>query len=225
MNRRAILLSGLLACGLTTVGCCDQYKKQLAEIQQQYNDLETSNQDLKRVLAEAQAKDGDLAAQLTSKDSELIGVKAELADLKAKQAAQPKPPKVPAGWTPTATGAKITLASDILFAPGRATLSSQGLRKLRSIASTIRSNYPKAVARVSGFTDNDPIVRSAKLWKDNLELSANRAMAVTRQLRKLGISSESIETIAMGATHFVAPNTSRTSKAKNRRVEIAVVNP
>ena len=77
--------------------------------------------------------------------------------------------------------------------------------------------------RVYGYTDSDPIKRSARLWKDNLDLSANRAMAVTRELRKLGIPAESIETVAMGATRSVAPNRTKADKAKNRRVEIVVV--
>jgi chemotaxis protein MotB len=77
--------------------------------------------------------------------------------------------------------------------------------------------------RVMGYTDSDPIVKTKNLWKDNLDLSANRAMEVTRHLWSKGISAEHIETVAMGATHFMGPNTTKAGKAGNRRVEISVV--
>ena len=95
--------------------------------------------------------------------------------------------------------------------------------KLRYIAATIRSKYAHAIARVCGYTDSDRIVKSARLWKDNLDLSANRAMAVTRHLIGKGIKAEAVEPGAMGATHFVARNTDKASKAQNRRVEIVVI--
>jgi len=226
MTRLAALwtVTGLLACSLLTTGCCETEKKQLAALQQQYNDLQLTNQDLKKSLAQCQARAADLEAKLAQKDSQLTAAKTELADAKQKLAARTTPgPQPPPGWQKVPGGVKITLSSDILFAPGRATLSSAGVAKLRKVAATIKSQYANAVVRVYGYTDSDPIVKSARLWKDNLDLSANRAMAVTRQLRKLGIPAGQIETVAMGATHFVASNKTPAGKAKNRRVEIVVV--
>ena len=46
---------------------------------------------------------------------------------------------------------------------------------------------------------------------------------MTRELRRLGIPAKTIETIAMGATHFISANTTAAGKAKNRRVEIVVL--
>lgn len=120
---------------------------------------------------------------------------------------------------------RVTLAADVLFNAGRATLSKPGVTRLRGIVAQIKSQHPNATVHVYGYTDSDPIKRSAKLWKDNLDLSANRAMAVSRQLWQLGIAPEKIETIAMGATNFVASNKTAADKAKNRRVEIAVTEP
>jgi len=77
--------------------------------------------------------------------------------------------------------------------------------------------------RVMGYSDSDPIVKTKKLWKDNLDLSANRAMEVTRYLWSRGIPAERIETVGMGSTHFVQPNKTKAGKAANRRVEIHVV--
>lgn len=226
MSRLTVWLTVVaLASSLAAVGCGNE-KRQLAEIQQQYNDLQMTNQELQRSLAGSQAKNNELTSLLSTKEVELGAVKAERDDLKAQLATRPAAPAgkaPPPGWTLTPGGVKITLSSDILFASGRATLSSAGSSRLRSIVTTIRSRYPAAVVRVIGHTDSDPIVRSRKLWSDNLDLSANRAMAVTRGLRRLGIAEKQIETVAMGETQPIAPNTSSANKSKNRRVEIAVV--
>lgn len=221
MDRLGILLTVVLvAFSLTTVGCCTKEKQQLALIQQDYNALQSDNATLKQSLAGAQSRNAELTAQLTNQRSRLDTAQEELAKLRAEPGKDIGAP--PEGWTRTTGGVKTTLSSDIVFASGRATLSSAGVAKLRSVAATIKGKYPDAVVRVVGYTDKDPIVKSAKLWKDNLDLSANRAMAVTRQLWKLGIPAEKIDTIGRGATNFVAPNTTAAGKAKNRRVEIEV---
>ncbi len=227
MSRLTVWLAvAVLALSLATLGGCNELEMQLADVQQQYNDLQLTNQDLQTSLAACQAKNNDLSTMLMAKDGEAIALQSERDDLKVQLAAlQAAPPKKdpPVGWIAVPGGAKITLSSDILFGSGRAALSSAGSSKLRSIVGTIKSRYPNAMVRVFGFTDSDPIVRSKTLWADNLDLSANRAMAVTRQLRKLGIADKRIETVAMGKAQPLAPNTSSANKSKNRRVEIAVI--
>ena len=226
MNRYAVVLIAALACGaLMAAGCCDKFKDRIAALEQENTVLQTANGDLKKDLAQGKERCDELAIELESKETELANAKAELSDLKAKKPTVTTRPHLPPDWRVTATGAKITLGSDILFRAGRATLSSKGAAKLKQIAGTIQTAYPDARVRVYGFTDSDPIVASAKLWRDNLDLSANRAMAVTRKLRKLEIPAEKIETIGMGATNFVAANRTKAGKAKNRRVEIVVIKP
>jgi len=215
----------LLVSSLGAVGCESKEAKQLKELQQQYNDLQIKNKELQDNVAEAQSENSYLTLQLESKDAELAAAKNDLA--KARMAATAKTEKpekpVPPGWERTAQGVRKTLASDILFAAGKATLSAAGDAELKKVAATIKSNYADAIIRVYGHTDSDPVVKSAKLWQDNLDLSANRAMAVTRYLEKAGLSAARIETIGMGATHPLGPNRTAANKAKNRRVEITVV--
>lgn len=220
MNRLAVVLTvALLPAALVVVGCQDKCKQELAAVSQDYNDLRLKHQALQKELSDSEAERGRLLSQADDQSKRLTATNAEIAGLKAKQTAGP------AGedWQTTATGAKITLAGDILFPAGKATLSQGGAARISQVASTIKATYPGAMVRVYGFTDNDPIKKSAKFWKDNLDLSSNRAMAVTRQLQTLGISAESMETIGMGATHFVSSNATAAGKAKNRRVEIVVV--
>lgn len=73
---------------------------------------------------------------------------------------------------------------------------------------------------VVGHTDSDPIKKSK--WKDNWQLSAERALAVLRYLNSKGISSEKIRAVAAGSSRPVASNKSSSGKAQNRRVEIVV---
>jgi len=113
--------------------------------------------------------------------------------------------------------------SDILFPSGQATLTKQGLTELDKAAAAIKARYAGLPVRVYGYTDTDPILKTKKLWQDNLDLSANRAMNVTRHLRSRGVPASMIETVAMGETRPVASNASTASKARNRRVEIIVI--
>ena len=118
---------------------------------------------------------------------------------------------------------KVSVGSDILFASGKATLTSKGKAALANIVADLKGSYAGLPVRVYGYTDSDPIKRTKNLWQDNLDLSANRAMAITRHIVSKGIKAESVETVAMGATRFVAKNDTSASKAENRRVEIVVI--
>ncbi len=223
MNRLTIGLTAvvLVAC-LANTGCdSGKLKKDLATISLQYNDLQKAHQAAQTDLMKAEARNGELQSDLNKKTADLVAANARIAALTGGGAdGAPTPPK---DWKKTKTGAKLTLASDVLFRSGRANLSTKGQAKLRQATQAIKTTYPKAVVRVYGYCDGDPIKRSAKLWKDNLDLSSNRAMAVTRQLRKLGVAPEQIETIGMGSMNPIASNKTKAGKAKNRRVEIVVV--
>jgi chemotaxis protein MotB len=127
------------------------------------------------------------------------------------------------GWDRSLGGDRLMISSDVLFSAGSATLSAKGKSALDSAARDLKGTYSGLPVRVYGYTDSDPIKRTADKWTDNLDLSANRAMAVTRYLISKGISAEDIETVGMGDTHPVASNASKDGKAQNRRVEIVVV--
>jgi chemotaxis protein MotB len=129
----------------------------------------------------------------------------------------------PTGWESTAGGDRVTLGSDILFSPGSATLTAKGKSALDQISRDIAGSYGGRSIRVFGHTDSDPIVKTKAKWDDNLDLSANRAMAVTRYLTSKGLDAANVETVGMGAAQPVASNGSKDGKARNRRVEIYAV--
>ncbi len=76
---------------------------------------------------------------------------------------------------------------------------------------------------VSGFTDDQPIQGGRARFVDNLELSAQRALTVTRALIDEGMPPARVFSAAFGAEQPVASNASEAGRAQNRRVEMAPV--
>ena len=217
----------VLVC-LSAVGCCEKQEKQIIQLTRSCNDLQVKNKALQEQLGGADRGREDLLSQirgqnlqLAAKDIQIDRLKKDLQDAGQKPASNGG--KTATGWEKGLAGDKVTVGSDILFASGQATLTKAGKAALNKIARDLKSTYAGLPVRVYGFTDNDPIRKTRKLWADNLDLSANRAMAVTRYLIRMGIKAETIETIGMGATRFVTSNATKAGKAKNRRVEIIVL--
>ncbi len=116
----------------------------------------------------------------------------------------------------------VTLPNTILFDSGKASLKSATSTELDHILSVIKQKYSDKDIDVVGHTDTDPIVKTKDLWKDNLELSAQRALSVARYLIGHGIPEKQVRAAACGSARPVASNASAAGKAKNRRVEIVV---
>jgi flagellar motor protein MotB len=76
---------------------------------------------------------------------------------------------------------------------------------------------------VSGFTDDLPIQQGNVNFKDNWELSAQRALTVTRTLIEEGMPANMVFAAAFGSQQPVASNADTLGRAKNRRVEMAPV--
>jgi len=223
----SLLVAALILTCLSAVGCNDKAKAHILALTNEKNDLLAKNRDLRGQLASATSRNTELLAQLDAKDLEVESIKVErdkaLVDLVNAQDKAAQADKTAAGWKATTVGHEVSVGSDVLFSAGRATLSPAGKRILDRIASDLKATYAGMSVRVYGYTDADPIKKSKRLWTDNLDLSVNRAMAVSRYLIGKGIDASLIETVGMGATHALSDNTSKSGKAKNRRVEIMVV--
>jgi flagellar motor protein MotB len=76
---------------------------------------------------------------------------------------------------------------------------------------------------VNGFTDDRRIGEGNRRFADNLELSAQRALTVTRALIEEGMPSAQVFAAAFGPEQPVASNTDESGRARNRRVEMAPV--
>ena len=78
-------------------------------------------------------------------------------------------------------------------------------------------------AILCGFTDDRQVSGSNRQFADNWELSAQRALTVTRALIDEGIPSAQVFAAAFGAEQPVADNADEKGRAQNRRVEMAPV--
>jgi chemotaxis protein MotB len=116
----------------------------------------------------------------------------------------------------------VTLPDAILFASGSADLKSASKTVLDKVAGVLNKDYPTHIIRVEGHTDNQPIVRTKKLWADNWDLACNRSMAVVRYLVGKGIDPKRIYASGFSYNQPVASNATAEGRAKNRRVEIVV---
>jgi chemotaxis protein MotB len=116
----------------------------------------------------------------------------------------------------------VTLQNTILFDSGKAELKKTSSTELDHIRTVLKDKYPNKQIDVIGHTDTDPINKTKDLWKDNWELSAERALAVTRYLIARGIDEKTIRAVACGETRPIVSNATANGKARNRRVEIVV---
>jgi flagellar motor protein MotB len=125
----------------------------------------------------------------------------------------------------TLVNGRIGINGSVLFALNSAQLQPEGREVLKSLAGPL-SAYLSAndqILMVSGFTDNRQLREGNRRFADNWELSAQRALTVTRSLIDEGVPSSAVFAAAFGAEQPVSANTDDQGRAKNRRVEIAPV--
>ena len=224
--KRMMMFTVAVSIAAMLGGCCTAQENQIATLRSKMDTLMNQNNSYRNQISELDQFNQQLTGDSQAKDQQISQLTGRVSELESAPIHEPEaaaPTKTAEGWISMTVGDKISVGSDVLFTSGSATLTSGGKAALRSVANAIKANYAGLPVRVYGFTDSDPIVKSKRLWSDNLDLSANRAMAVTRYLISQRISSERLETVAMGATHFVTSNASKSGKARNRRVEIMVV--
>jgi flagellar motor protein MotB len=132
--------------------------------------------------------------------------------------------KVLAGGRVTLDHGRIGISGSVLFAFNSADLQPEGRQVLRSLAAPLAA-YLKSrdeLLMVSGFTDDRGVRGNGNgKFADNLELSAQRALTVTRALIEEGMPASTVFAAAFGAQQPVASNADAEGRARNRRVEMA----
>jgi flagellar motor protein MotB len=125
----------------------------------------------------------------------------------------------------TLNNGKIGISGNVLFALNSDQLQPEGKQLLKSLSQPIAAylGASEQMLMVSGFTDDMPVRGSNRQFADNWELSAQRALTVTRTLIEDGVPSSSIFAAAFGAQQPVADNSDADGRARNRRVEMAPV--
>lgn len=120
---------------------------------------------------------------------------------------------------------RIGISGRVLFPLNSDRLQPDGRQLLNGLAEPLRA-YLEArdeLLMVSGFTDDRSVRAGNQRFADNWELSAQRALTVTRALIEAGMPSSTVFAAAFGAEQPATPNLDEKSRAQNRRVELAPV--
>lgn len=125
----------------------------------------------------------------------------------------------------TLNDGRIGISGSVLFASNSAELQPDGKALLDTLVAPLRYYLGERgeLLMVSGFTDNRPIQSGNRRFSDNWELSAQRALTVTRSLIAAGMPREMVFAAAFSDQQPIASNQHNDGRAQNRRVEMAPV--
>ena len=212
-NKRTILLLAILGVSTLLSGCINWEKK--------YKGLLSEHTNLRGRLGREQDEKGRLEGELDKSNRLIAELQSKIRDGgQSAGRAGGFGDNYDVDFDASAGTITVTLPNTILFRSGSATLKTAKNKDLDHIQSVIKSKYRGRQIDIVGHTDSDPIKKSK--WKDNWELSAQRALSVVRYLEKRGMSGNSIRAVGCGEARPVASNAKASGKSKNRRVEIVV---
>lgn len=161
----------------------------------------------------------------TRDNAEVARARSSAAELEAQRAALKRALEEVQGLTgqveslrETQDGFLLSIKSSLLFASGKSEMQVGALEEMRRIAAVLM-RYPDLNIVVEGHTDAYGDARF------NQQLSEQRAAAVQRELVRLGVDPAKIRALGFGSERPIADNRSAESRARNRRVEIRLLQP
>jgi flagellar motor protein MotB len=125
----------------------------------------------------------------------------------------------------TLNNGRIGISGNVLFDLNSDQLQAEGRALLQSLVGPLQTylGQREELLMISGFTDNLAIQVGNNHYDDNWDLSAQRALTVTRVLIDEGMPSDLLFAAAFGPEQPVASNQDAAGRSQNRRVEIAPV--
>lgn len=114
----------------------------------------------------------------------------------------------------------VELPNSVLFDSGNAAVKPAGKTTLRKVAGVLKDLEDRKF-QVAGHTDNVKI-QSSK-FPSNWDLSTKRAVNVTRLLIDYGMDPKTLSAAGYGEYAPATSNDTSENRAKNRRIEIALV--
>jgi len=184
--------------------------RSVAENRKKIADLEAENTKLKENLAQLKQKSQEVEAQSNTYKDLVQEMKSEVAKGEI---------------TITELKGKLTMdvVDKILFASGEAKVKKEGLAVLKRVVDVLKNVTDKNI-RIEGHTDNVQIASNlSKVYPTNWELSAARALNVTKYLQEQGIDPKIISATAFGEYQPLADNGTPEGRAKNRRIAIILL--
>jgi chemotaxis protein MotB len=225
-----MFLLSITACMVTKgtymekVAEADNQEKQLVSLQQKQQFLTYENNELKDKVKKLTTDRDELKATLDEMKKKESFVESE--SNAYKQLMQEMKNEIAKGQvTISELKGKLTLdvVDRILFASGQAEVTKDGLAVLKRVNNILKNVTDKSI-RIEGHTDNVQIKgQLTKKYPTNWELSAARAINVTRYLQKQGIDPALLSATAYGEFKPVAGNDSSEGRAKNRRIAIILL--
>lgn len=164
-------------------------------------ELSAEEADQARRLAESRASEAEFARREADLASQQItSLTRQLENLQLRQ---------------TESGVVVTLG-DVLFSSGEAQLVEGGRSSLEEVVDLLQTEPDKKI-RVEGHTDSLGDAAA------NLLLSQQRAQSVLEALVSLGVSSDRITATGMGEDFPIASNDDEEGRARNRRVDVILL--
>lgn len=220
----------------------EEAERQSLESRRAIESLEAQLADLQSQLESTEAQRAELEGSLAGSLKDKVKLKASVAGLTAALAAQNArnilaekrvnefkrmlerfKPLIDAGRLDVriVDGRMVLqMPSDVLFSTGSAKLSDDGQATVAEIG-RILSLMPDREFQVEGHTDNVPI--RTKRFRNNWELASARALTVVDVLMETGVTPKQVSAAAYADTRPRTSNDTEDGRAKNRRIEIAVI--
>jgi len=118
----------------------------------------------------------------------------------------------------------MSIAEELFFESGKAEIKPEGQEVLKRIGNILKK-IPEKNVRVEGHTDNVPIgPKIRERYPTNWELGATRAVNVVRFFQEgVGMDPLRLSAVSYGQYRPRATNRTEAGKAKNRRIEIILI--
>ncbi len=159
-----------------------------------------------------------LVGRLRDKERELDRLREEKARVERRLRAL-----APAGSFEVEEG-KVILQGEVLFASGSDEVRPESRAFLGEMAralGALLAAEPEQLVLIGGHTDNVPIQNER--FDSNWELSAARAVSVSRVLIAAGLPPDRVAAAGFGDNHPRAPNHDEVARRRNRRIEVLLV--
>jgi chemotaxis protein MotB len=121
-------------------------------------------------------------------------------------------------------GDRFVFQAEVLFPPGRATLSDDAKKELDGVFSALKQIAAKIppninwILQVDGHTDRTPI--DTPPFPSNWELSTERAISVVRLAIAQGIPPNRVAAAGFAETQPIDPDNTPAAYRRNRRIEL-----
>ncbi|HTS83218.1 MAG TPA: OmpA family protein [Myxococcaceae bacterium] len=224
MSKRII---GAIGMGVLLAACGpskDEFaaaQRDAANYKKQFTDEQAKSADLQKKVTDLQAQNDTLTkstTQLTQEKGELEAKSKQYEELAGSLKQQIQSGEVEISELKGKMTVK--LKDKVVFGSGSAAINKQGQQALDAVAKAFQGLQGKTVI-VAGYTDNVPTGSKGR-FKDNWDLSTERAVSVVRYLQSKGVDPKMLGAAGFSEYRPLASNDTADGRSQNRRIEIAL---